>query len=167
MFQIGDEISYTNKGIFQVKEIINKRNRKREVESWYVLHSINNDVETSITTPVTNPNLRLMMSKEDILQLIEDMPTLETVWSDDRHVREDRFEKMLNSGDIRQWATMSKTIYEMKKQKEINYLMKYLYVFILNVMTFMILYILNTLYHKKYCIHINVYSIFFLGIHIL
>ena len=51
MFQIGDEISYTNKGIFQVKEIINKRNRKREVESWYVLHSINNDVETSITTP--------------------------------------------------------------------------------------------------------------------
>ena len=34
MFQIGDEISYTNKGIFQVKEIINKRNRKREVESW-------------------------------------------------------------------------------------------------------------------------------------
>ena len=48
------------------------------------------------------------------------MPTLETVWSDDRHVREDRFEKMLNSGDIRQWATMSKTIYEMKKQKEIN-----------------------------------------------
>ena len=120
MFQIGDEISYTNKGIFQVKEIINKRNRKREVESWYVLHSINNDVETSITTPVTNPNLRLMMSKEDILQLIEDMPTLETVWSDDRHVREDRFEKMLNSGDIRQWATMSKTIYEMKKQKEIN-----------------------------------------------
>lgn len=118
MFQIGDEISYTNKGIFQVKEIINKRNRKREVESWYVLHSINNDVETSITTPVTNPNLRLMMSKEDILQLIEDMPTLETVWSDDRHVREDRFEKMLNSGDIRQWATMSKTIYEMKKQKD-------------------------------------------------
>ena len=120
MFQIGDEISYTNKGIFQVREIISKRNRKREIESWYVLHSMNNDVETSITTPVTNPNLRFMMSKEEILKLIEDMPTLETVWSDDRHIREDRFEKMLNSGDIRQWATMSKTIYDMKKQKERN-----------------------------------------------
>lgn len=118
MFQVGDGIAYTNKGIFQIKEIKSKRNRKREIESWYVLYRMKNDVETSITTPVTNPNLRLIMKEEDILALIDDMPTLQTVWNDDRHIREERFQTMLNSGDIRQWAIMLKTIFEMKKQKE-------------------------------------------------
>lgn len=118
MFEIDDYVSYTNKGIFQIQEILKKRNRKREVECWYVLHNIKNDVETSITTPSTNPSLRLIMRKQDILQLINDMPALETVWDDDKRIREHHFEELLTSGDIRKWAQLSKTIYEMKKQKE-------------------------------------------------
>lgn len=118
MFQINDYVSYTNKGIFRIQEIIKKQNRKREVACWYVLHNIKNDVETSITTPSTNPSLRLIMQKQDILQVIHDMPAIKTVWDDDKRIREDRFQELLTSGDVRKWAQLSKTIYEMKKQKE-------------------------------------------------
>lgn len=118
MFQINDYVSYTNKGIFQIQDIITKRNRKREVECWYILHNIKNDVETSITTPATNPYLRLIMQKQDILSLINEMPILKSVWDDDKRVREERFQDMLTSGNVRKWAQLSKTIYEMKKQKE-------------------------------------------------
>lgn len=118
MFKVNDYISYTNKGIFQIKEIITKRNRKREKESWYILYKIKNEVETSIQTPATNPSLRPIMKKDDILLLIEDMPNLKTEWNDNKKEREDHFQTMLNSGDIRQWAILSKTIYEMKQQKE-------------------------------------------------
>ena len=118
MFQVNDYVSYTNKGIFQVKEVQCKRNRKKEMEGFYVLQNMKNDVITSIKTPITNPSLRLVMSENEILKLIDQMPSIQTVWSDDKKIREDRFQKMLTSGDIWQWAQLSKTIYEMKKEKE-------------------------------------------------
>lgn len=118
MFQINDNVSYTNKGIFQVKNIIEKRKGRKEKEFWYVLHNIKGDVETSITTPSTNPNLRLIMKKDDILALIDKMPSLTSCWDDDKRIREERFQSMLDSGDIWMWAQLANTIYLMKKQKE-------------------------------------------------
>lgn len=117
MYEVNTYVRYGGNGVFRIKEIITKKLSMRERKQYYVLERVFG-VETQITTPVDNPNLRAIISKADVEKLIEEMPTLETNWIDDRRMRSEAFKAMLASNDVTQLASLIKTIHLRQEEKE-------------------------------------------------
>ena len=116
MFQVQDYVRYGARGIFQVEEIIKKELRPRHKEICYVLNSVYG-INTKIVTPASNPMLRPVMKREEIEQMIEEMPRLESEWIDDKRTREEVYRKILAEGDGRKLAQLIKSIYTQKQDK--------------------------------------------------
>lgn len=117
MYEVDTYVRYGGNGVFRIKEIITKKLSMRERKKYYVLERVFG-VETQITTPIDNPNLRSIISKQDVDALIEKMPSLQTNWIDDRRLRNEAFKSMLASNDIYQLATLIKTIHDKQEEKE-------------------------------------------------
>lgn len=117
MYSVQSFVRYGANGVFQIKDIISKKISRKETKQYYVMERISG-VETRITTPIDNPNLRPVLCKEDTMRLLEGMPELPILWIEDRHVRSDAFRSMLASNDMKQLAQMIKTIYLNKREKE-------------------------------------------------
>lgn len=117
MYEVDTYVRYGGNGVFRIKEIITKKLSMRERKKYYVLERVFG-VETQITTPIDNPNLRAIISKQDVDALIEKMPSLQTNWIDDRRLRNEAFKSMLASNDIYQLATLIKTIHDKQEEKE-------------------------------------------------
>lgn len=119
MFTSDTYVRYGAKGIFQVQEIIEKKGRHNTREFWYVLHSLKNGIETSVTTPVINTCIRQILDKETIQELIDEIPTLETIWSENKSLRYESFQKVIESGSARKLAQLAKTLYLIRDEKEL------------------------------------------------
>lgn len=117
MYQVNDMVCYASKGIFQVQEVIDKKGKNRKIEKWYKLHADHDGLETTIQTPADNAFIRSLASAHDIHALFNNMPTLENIWTDDKTIREDRFKKLLQSGDLEGWAQMAKSIYLTREER--------------------------------------------------
>lgn len=117
MFQKDDYLRYGAKGIFQVDDIVKRRDKNNKKTSWYVLLSHSNGVRTKILTPVENDELCNILSKDEAHQLIDEVPTLETIWNDNKHQREDTFKKILSSGKTRDLVQMIKSIHLAREEK--------------------------------------------------
>lgn len=119
MYEVNDYVSYGAKGIFQIKDVLMKKGKSGQKEQWYVLYSLKDGIETSVTTPSSNEAIRKILSKEAIEKLIREIPSLETVWSENKTIRYQLFQGMLESGSIRKLAQLSKTISLVKEEKEV------------------------------------------------
>lgn len=117
MYSLQSFVRYGANGVFQIKEIVSKQLSRKEVRQYYVLERVFG-VETRITTPIDNPRLRAVLSKAEMLHLLEDLPKLSSTWIEDRHIRSDAFRSVLASNDMEQLAQMIKTIYWKKREKE-------------------------------------------------
>ncbi len=117
MYSLQSFVRYGANGVFQIKEIVSKQLSRKEVRQYYVLERVFG-VETRITTPIDNPNLRAILSKAEMLHLLEELPKLSSAWIEDRHLRSDAFRSVLASNDMRQLAQMIQTIYWKKREKE-------------------------------------------------
>lgn len=118
MCEVNDYVSYGAKGIFQIKDIISKKGKAGHKVQWYVLHSMKDGIETSVTTPSVNATIRKILNKSEINKLISDMPSFESVWDENKTVRYLAFKEMLESGDIQKLAQLTKSIYLIKLDKE-------------------------------------------------
>lgn len=68
--------------------------------------------QTKIYIPADNDSLiRPLMKKEEILKVIDAMPSLEKIWYSDQKVRKMKFEEIYKSGDIYQICQMIKSLY--------------------------------------------------------
>lgn len=111
MYQVDDMVCYASKGIFQVQEIIKKKDKDRKMQAWYKLYANHDGLETTIQTPADNSFIRSLADAQDIQALFSIMPKLENIWTDDKTIRDDRFKKLLQSGELEKWAQMAKSIH--------------------------------------------------------
>lgn len=119
MFKIGDYIMYGVTGVCKVTDIIKEKYFNNE-EDYYVLEPVYATTETIIKIPVANKKvfMRDIISKEDIDNLIEEIPLEKEVWIDDERERNHQFKLMVHSGDCKQWSTLIKSIFLKKEQKK-------------------------------------------------
>ena len=119
MFKIGDYIMYGVTGVCKVTDIIKEKYFNNE-EDYYVLEPVYATTETIIKIPVANKKvfMRNIISKEDIDNLIEEIPLEKEVWIDDERERNHQFKLMVHSGDCKQWSTLIKSIFLKKEQKK-------------------------------------------------
>lgn len=121
MFEAGSYIIYGTKGVCKVDAIgtINVPGVDKQ-RLYYTLSPVN-DRSGIIYTPVENSkvSMRKVISKEDALALIEEIPSIELLWIENEREREQLFQKTLLTCDCREAVKIIKTLY-LKKQKRLE-----------------------------------------------
>lgn len=119
MFQAGEYVVYGTNGICRVKDVTRLEipgcDKERE---YYVLEPIYISGSQSFV-PVDNTKviLRSVLTKQQALDLIREIPEIEEIWVEDDKTRELRFKEMIHACDCKQWIRVIKTIYLRKMQR--------------------------------------------------
>lgn len=134
MFKIGDYVAHYKQGICEVTNIgrldISCSDKKKE---YYTLKPLYDQAGT-LYTPVSNEKnqIREVVTCEEAKKLIEEMPSIDTIWVADEKRREAFYKEALMKNECREWIAIIKTSYlrKMKRlasgKKSINVDEKYL-----------------------------------------
>ncbi len=120
MFEVGEYIVYNRSGICRVEEITKLSlagvDRNRE---YYVLVPVGNQ-GSRVYVPVDKEPVRArrLMSRADIMALMDEMPEIEEIGIRDEKQREARYKEAMGSGDCRQWVGIIKTLYLRKQSRQ-------------------------------------------------
>lgn len=114
MFEAGSYIIYGTKGVCRVEAVgsINVPGIDRQ-RLYYTLSPIS-DPGSTIYTPVENSKvfIRGVISREEALALIMEIPSIEALWISDEKEREQLFQKALLACDCREAVRLIKTLYQ-------------------------------------------------------
>ncbi|MEE1281070.1 MAG: CarD family transcriptional regulator [Acutalibacteraceae bacterium] len=120
MYQVGNTVIYKNDGVCKITEIIIRTFREKEIE-YYVLNPVHNQ-NAEILVPKNNPDLvekmRKVLTKEEIIQIIEAMPDEEEIWILNETDRKEKYREILNSGDRTELVRLIKTLYVHKQNQK-------------------------------------------------
>lgn len=118
MFKVDDYVIYNSTGVYKIIDIVKDKNIDNNEIEYYVLQpAFNNNM--TVKTPVNNPkvSMRTVISKDEVLSLIESMHETEAVWIEDKRERSADFKTALKSGDTEEWARLIKTLYLEQQEK--------------------------------------------------
>lgn len=117
MFQADDVVVYGNNGICKVTDVgtisLSGVDKQRK---YYTLRPVYQS-ETVYYVPVENQktNMRLVITKDEAEQLIEDIATMESAWIVNEKEREAQYKEALRSCDCRELIKIIKTLYQRKQ----------------------------------------------------
>jgi RNA polymerase-interacting CarD/CdnL/TRCF family regulator len=122
MFKVDDYIIYGRTGVCQVTEIKKGESMGNAGTDYYVLNQVfeNNSV---IMTPVDNKKIfmREIISKQEIISMIESVSDEETIWIDDDKIRSEKFKSSIKAGICEEWIRIIKTIHlKIEERKSIG-----------------------------------------------
>ncbi len=119
MFQVGDHIVCGNSGVCTVEEIgtLNIGTAPRD-RLYYTLKPVY-ETGGKIFIPVDNDKvvLRFALSKDQVTQLLNDIPKIEQLWISDEKKREQEYKSAVNSCDCSRLVQMIKTLYFRKSER--------------------------------------------------
>lgn len=123
MFQVSDTVLYGSEGVYVI-DSMTEMDFDGNKKSYFVLKSVNREKST-IYVPEDNETLlgkmRRILSKDEIYDLIKNMPEEELIWIDDESERMVKYKEILIKGDHREIVRLIRTLYLHRlKQKEIG-----------------------------------------------
>ena len=114
MFQTGDYIIYGTRGVCLVKNIgtLDFSGASKE-KLYYTLQPYYMEGST-VYAPVESAGIviRPVMSREEALKLIDDIPEIEELWIKDEKGRESAYKEVIKGCDNRELVRIIKTIYQ-------------------------------------------------------
>ena len=119
MFAVNDYIVYGNHGVCKVENIgtvslamVDKN------KVYYTLRPVYKN-EAVVYAPVENPKsvIRPVLTREEADKLIEEIPSLESVWIGNEKEREMQYKAALRSCDCRELIRIIKTLYHRKMDR--------------------------------------------------
>ena len=119
MYQVNDSVVYGTHGVCEVVAVgrlsMSVADRKLK---YYTLRPVYQK-DSMIYVPVDHVKLpmRLVLNKEEAKKLVEEIPSLETIWITNEKEREDQYKEAVRSGDCRELVRIIKTIYLHKKER--------------------------------------------------
>lgn len=121
MFGIGDYVVYGGEGVCKIENIgaIDVDGKKTE-KIYYTLFPVY-VAGTRVYTPVASDKvvMRRVLSKEETMALIDDIPNMELLKVADEKAREQVYREALRTCDCRELIRLIKTVYQ-RKQKRIS-----------------------------------------------
>ena len=120
MFNSGDLVVYGAKGVCRVLEICKLQELSSDPErNFYKLEPM--FVKGSVIyTPTDNENvvMRRVISKDTAMNLIDDIPNIDTIKINDNKMREAALHDSVSKCDCRELVKVIKTLYQRKKTRE-------------------------------------------------
>ncbi len=116
MFSVNEKIHYGGSGVCIIQEIATMR-FGRTRERYYVLKPVYQN-SSLIYVPVDNEALvskmRPVLTRQEVDDLIDEMPSVETAWEEDSQQRKLNFDALLRSNQCRDLVVLIKTLQEHK-----------------------------------------------------
>ena len=109
MFKVNDYLVY-GKDVCLVKEI-----KKLNDQDYYSLVPVNDD-SLKITIPINSDKIRSLISKEEANKLIKEIPSIETINTEDKFL-ESEYKRLLTNGTHKDLITIIKTAYLRNKER--------------------------------------------------
>ena len=121
MFERGDYIVYGSTGICVVEDITTMDMPGIPKERLYYVMSPYQQSGSRIFTPVDNSKMKLrrILSREEALALIDEIPKLEQIGIAEEKFREQKYKECIRSCECRNWIRMMKTLY-LRKQERVS-----------------------------------------------
>lgn len=119
MFQVGDYIVCGSNGVCKVEEVGPLRlSRVSKDRTYYTLKPVY-DAGGKIFIPVDNDKvvLRFILSKEQVMELLEEIPQIDRLWIKDEKKREQEYKSAVNSCDCKRLVQIIKTLYFRKRER--------------------------------------------------
>ena len=114
MFSIGDIFIYGSNGVCRITDIKEEKFGS-EIKTYYILSPFFDKRET-IYVPTDNEmlvsRLKEILSKEEIIKMIKDIPSRENIWNDNINLRKEEFKKIIKSADRTALCSLLKTLHE-------------------------------------------------------
>lgn len=101
MYKIGEVLMHPGSGVCKINGITEKEITRNDKRNYYVLNPVYGNEKTTIFLPVDNNkiNIRRLLSKEEIFDIIESVSTNEISWIDDDSKRQEEFSQIIREGD--------------------------------------------------------------------
>ena len=119
MFQKDDYVIYGNNGVCTVKDIgpLDIPGVPKERIYYTLVPYYNKD--SQIFTPVDSHKvvMRTLIGEAEIMQLIEEISSIELLWVRDEKQRESQYKEALRTCDCRELVRIIKTIYQRKQHR--------------------------------------------------
>lgn len=109
MYQIGQLVMY-RKDVCEIKNM-----KKYNGEDYYILNPVK-DESLKISIPITSKDLRTIISKEEIEQIMKKMPEIETIETEDKII-EHTYKNLLFHGSHEDLIKIIKTTYLRNKER--------------------------------------------------
>lgn len=119
MFEVGDYTVHGSNGVCKVIEIgrldINTSNKDK---IFYTLQPVYTK-GSKVYTPVDNERIvmRKILSKEEAIKLIDDIPNISMIWEENDKVRDEKFKEAMKKYDCREWIRIIKALYNRKQER--------------------------------------------------
>ena len=119
MYQVNDMVMYAGSGLCRIDDISRRKFYGGEEKLYYILKPVYETTST-VYVPVNNEKakIRKILTKEDILQLLRLVPDCDTLWINDDRARQERFGKILQSGDHVQMIRLIVEIHEKRRERQ-------------------------------------------------
>ncbi len=119
MFKKGDLIVYGTTGVCEVMDIttINMPEVSKD-RLYYVLRPYYQK-GSKVFSPVNNEKtvMREVISKEEAMNLIDDIPNIQEIWISNDKLREEEYKEVIRRCQCREWIRMIKTSYLRRQER--------------------------------------------------
>lgn len=121
MYKVNEMVLYGNEGVCQIKDITKRSFKGKEVE-YYVLKPVfvqGSTVYVPVDNPELNAKMKKILSAEEIIDLIHNMPNQQLPWIENDNLRKEKYREILKNGDRQELIQLIRTLYlhqqELKK----------------------------------------------------
>ena len=115
MYKIKECAIHKSAGAVVVEEIISRDFGTGSKEYYYLKplfpNAVNKTLEIYLPIDKADEFLRKPLSKEDVLSLIQAIPSMEKVWYNDAKTRKAKFEEIYHNGNIEDLCKLVKLLY--------------------------------------------------------
>jgi len=113
VFNIGEILIYRN----DLCEVIDIKHRGKEMGDYYVIIPLHDkSLKIEIPTSNDNNNIRKLMTKEEIENLVKDIPNIPAVECEDKRFIENKYKELMNNKNPIDLIRILKTTY-LKNEK--------------------------------------------------
>ncbi len=119
MFQIGELIIHGTNGVCEVAEITKLSMPGADNDRMYYVLRPYYQKGGKIFSPVDSDKvlMRKVITKDEVEQLLEEMPTIGTLWVENERLRENQYKECVRTGDCRELVKIIKTLYTRKMDR--------------------------------------------------
>ncbi len=122
MFNIGQIVVVKNSGVCSIVSKEKMNFGMGETEYFVLKPYFSNANSTKLYIPEDKAvlNLRELVSREQVINLINSMPGINKVWYNDSKIRKQKFEEMYKSGDLKLLCQLVKSLYLQNEELKLN-----------------------------------------------
>ena len=109
--EINDAVMHVPEGVCKVTEIIERDLSRYGIRQYYVLVPVyDRGTKIYIPTDAGGDKMKTLPEKDEVLQIIDDIPTCESVWIENDKERMESFNKIISRCDHREMMALLHTL---------------------------------------------------------